>query len=141
MIQLFSLCLINFGIYFITAVIFVEQMKFQHEIYPESTEQASRLVVVINNVEIRDRLVSSPFNKMLYLYTSPARPRQSHANMVVLKAVHLRPDPQLSSIEECCLKISLLPIRLNVDQDSVLFLFQFFNDQVIKSESDGKHIF
>ncbi|CAL8111003.1 unnamed protein product [Orchesella dallaii] len=114
----------------------LNKIKFQHEIYPESTEQASRLVVVINNIEIRDRLVSSPFNKMLYLYTSPTRPRQSHANMIVLKAVHLRPDPQLSSIEECCLKISLLPIRLNIDQDSVLFLYQFFAEQIGRSESD-----
>lgn len=34
---------------------------------------------------------------------------------VLVKALHIRPDPNLTA-EECCLRISLQPLRLNVDQ-------------------------
>ena len=60
----------------------VWQVRLQHEVYPEVAEQASRQILLINEVEIRDRLVSSKINKFLYQYTSDTMPRQSHANMV-----------------------------------------------------------
>ncbi|KAJ8967900.1 hypothetical protein NQ317_015422 [Molorchus minor] len=105
----------------------LNKVRFQHELYPEMTTQASRQVLIVSEVEIRDRLESSQINKFLYEYTSQARPKQSHAHMVVIKALHIRPDPKLKT-QECCLKISLLPLRLNIDQDSLLFLIQFFNE-------------
>nr|CAD7417038.1 unnamed protein product [Timema cristinae] len=58
------------------------QVRFQHEVYPENTAEASRQVLLVNEVEIRDRLASSQINKFLYQYSSEARPKQSHANMV-----------------------------------------------------------
>ncbi|XP_014472680.1 PREDICTED: autophagy-related protein 2 homolog A isoform X2 [Dinoponera quadriceps] len=105
----------------------LNKIRFQHEVYPENTAEASRQVLLVNEIEVRDRLASSRINKFLYQYSSEARPRQSHANMFTMKAVHVRPDPRLSA-QECCLKLSLLPLRLNIDQDSLLFLIQFFNE-------------
>ncbi|CAL7949589.1 unnamed protein product [Xylocopa violacea] len=105
----------------------LNKVRFQHEVYPENTTEAARQILLINEIEIRDRLASSHINKFLYQYSSEARPRQSHANMFVMKAVHVRPDPRLSA-QECCLKLSLLPLRLNIDQDSLLFLIEFFNE-------------
>ncbi|XP_053986087.1 autophagy-related protein 2 homolog B isoform X1 [Hylaeus volcanicus] len=103
------------------------KVRFQHEVYPDNTEEAARQVLLISEIEIRDRLASSYINKFLYQYSSEAKPKQSHANMFVMKAVHIRPDPRLSA-QECCLKLSLLPLRLNIDQDSLLFLIEFFNE-------------
>ncbi|XP_066992632.2 autophagy-related protein 2 homolog A [Anabrus simplex] len=105
----------------------LNKVRFQHEVYPENTAQASRQVLLISELEVRDRLASSQINKFLYQYSSEARPKQSHANMVVIKAVHIRPDLKLK-VQECSLKVSLLPLRLNIDQDSLLFLFNFFTE-------------
>lgn len=58
------------------------KVRFQHEVYPDNTTQASRQVLLIHEVDIRDRLAVSKINKFLYQYTSESRPRQSHANMV-----------------------------------------------------------
>jgi len=59
-----------------------EQIRIQHEVYPENTVQASRQVLIISDLEIRDRLALSKINKFLYQYSSDALPRQSHASMV-----------------------------------------------------------
>lgn len=105
----------------------LSKVRFQHEVFPENTREASRQVLLVHEIEVRDRLASSHINKFLYQYSSEARPRQSHSIMFTMKAVHVRPDPRLSA-QECCLKLSLLPLRLNIDQDSLLFLIQFFNE-------------
>lgn len=110
----------------------LNKVRFQHEVYPENTTEASRQILLVSEIEIRDRLASSHINKFLYLYSSEAKPKQSHANMLTVKAVHIRPDPRLSA-QECCLKLSLLPLRLNIDQDSLLFLIAFFTE--LSSES------
>lgn len=105
----------------------LHKVRFQHEVYPEETTQASRQILLINEIEIRDRLDSSNINKFLYQYSSEDKPRQSHANMFEMKAVHIRPDPKLST-QECCLKLSILPLQLNIDQDSLHFLIDFFTE-------------
>ena len=105
----------------------LNKVRFQHEVYPEDTTQASRQILLINEIEIIDRLHNSNINKFLYQYSSEEKPRQSHANMFEMKAVHVRPDPKLNS-QECCLRLSVLPVQLNVDQDSLHFLMDFFTE-------------
>lgn len=41
--------------------------------------------------------------------------------------MHSRLDPNLPT-QECSIKISLLPIKLNIDQDALLFLIKFFSE-------------
>ncbi|XP_076267231.1 autophagy-related 2 isoform X1 [Rhynchophorus ferrugineus] len=105
----------------------LNKVRFRHELYPENTKEASRQVLSIADVEIRDRLESSQINKFLYQYYSQAKPKKSHSNMVLIKALHIRPDAKLKT-QECMLKIALLPIRLNIDQDALLFLMNFFKE-------------
>lgn len=107
--------------------IHLNKVRFSHETYPTTTEQASRQVLLITELEIRDRLAISNINKFLYHPTVGFRTRQGNNHMVVIKALHLRPERALKT-QECCLRISLLPIRLNIDQDSLLFMINFFNE-------------
>ncbi|GCB82016.1 hypothetical protein scyTo_0022266, partial [Scyliorhinus torazame] len=117
-------------------------VSFQHETYPapaigpergpvepsapELEEQPiARQVFIVQELEIRDRLAASQINKFLYLYTSEKMPRRAHSNMLTIKALHVRPESGLGG-PECCLRVSLMPLRLNIDQDALFFLKDFF---------------
>ncbi|XP_041037856.1 autophagy-related protein 2 homolog A [Carcharodon carcharias] len=118
------------------------KVSFQHETYPapaialekgppelpapELEEQPiARQVFIVQELEIRDRLAASQINKFLYLYTSEKMPRRAHSNMLTIKAFHVRPESGLGG-PECCLRVSLMPLRLNIDQDALFFLKDFF---------------
>uniref|UniRef100_A0AAG5CVV1 Autophagy-related protein 2 n=1 Tax=Anopheles atroparvus TaxID=41427 RepID=A0AAG5CVV1_ANOAO len=111
-----------------TMEIHISKVQFSHETYPACTKEASRQVLLINELEIVDGLAVSNIKKFLYHPKLPSRPasKQSTNHMVVIKALHMRPNPALPA-QECCLRVSVLPIRLNIDQDSLLFLINFFN--------------
>lgn len=104
------------------------KVRCSHEVYPTHTTQSSRQVLVISELEVRDRLQTSEINKFLYHPSAKHLPNKSSQHMVVIKALHVRPHPSKSISEECSLRISLLPLRLNIDQDTLLFIAQFFSD-------------
>lgn len=112
----------------------LSKVKFQHEVYPPCKPECesslvehpvSRQVFTVQDLEIRDRLATSQMNKFLYLYCSKEMPRKAHSNMLTVKALHVRPESGKSP-QECCLRVSLMPLRLNIDQDALFFLKDFF---------------
>ncbi|XP_062901925.1 autophagy-related protein 2 homolog B-like isoform X1 [Mobula hypostoma] len=118
------------------------KVKFQHEVYPQtghpvdpgSTESPiSRQVFIVQDLEIRDRLATSQMNKFLYLYSSKELPRKAHSNMLTIKALHVSPDSTRMP-QECCLRITLMPLRLNIDQDALFFLKDFFSSLAAEVE-------
>ena len=56
--------------------------------YPSDTPECSRLVVLLHDMEVRDRLVQSRINKFLYQYSTDTMPRQTHANMVSISSLY-----------------------------------------------------
>nr|XP_014094904.1 autophagy-related protein 2 homolog A [Bactrocera oleae] len=104
------------------------KVRLSHEIYPIHLTQASRQVLVIHDIEIRDRLKSSEINKFLYNPNSKTTSLKCPQQMLVVKALHVRPKPIISSAQECSLRISLLPMRLNIDQDTLIFLADYFTN-------------
>ncbi|XP_061756190.1 autophagy-related protein 2 homolog A [Nerophis ophidion] len=119
------------------------KVSFQHESYqvavvgqdaslsvgvgPGGEQPLSRQVFIVQELEIRDRLASSQINKFLYLYTSESMPRRAHSNMLTIKALQVCPESGFGG-PECCLRVSLLPLRLNIDQDALFFLKDFFSN-------------
>ncbi|XP_029634311.1 autophagy-related protein 2 homolog B isoform X1 [Octopus sinensis] len=114
------------------------KVRMQHETYPPNCEQVSRQVLLINEVEVLDRLASSPYNKFLYQYTSESTPKQTYASMLLIKALHTCPDPAVPA-EECALKISVQPIKLNIDQDALFFLMKFMSE-IMNGSSSIDHL-
>uniref|UniRef100_T1JN27 Autophagy-related protein 2 n=1 Tax=Strigamia maritima TaxID=126957 RepID=T1JN27_STRMM len=110
----------------------LNKVRFQYEKYPISALKGVWQILLIQDVEVRDRLASSQFNKFLYQYSSETVPRQTHANMIVIKSVHTRSKPYVPQLE-CDVKMSMLPIRLNIDQDALLFLFDFCSEIVSRN--------
>jgi len=107
----------------------IYKMAAQHETYPltgGSNAPVSRQILLIPNLEIRDRLVESEINKLLHSFGSKARPKQSSAHMISIKSLTVRPDPD-SDLEETSLKVSMQPFRINIDQDTLFFLIDFTN--------------
>lgn len=117
------------------------KVSFQHESYmaappapsqdgegagPGGEHPLSRQVFIVQELEVRDRLASSQINKFLYLHTSESMPRRAHSNMLTVKALQVCPESGLGG-PECCLRISLLPLRLNIDQDALFFLKDYFS--------------
>ncbi|XP_032693367.1 autophagy-related protein 2 homolog B isoform X4 [Lontra canadensis] len=112
----------------------LSKVRFQHEVYPPCKPECdpglperpvSRQAFIVQDLEIRDRLATSQMNKFLYLYCSKEMPRKAHSNMLTVKALHVRPESGRSP-QECCLRVSLMPLRLNIDQDALFFLKDFF---------------
>ncbi|XP_051502720.1 autophagy-related protein 2 homolog B-like isoform X2 [Myxocyprinus asiaticus] len=121
--------------------IHLSKVRFQHEVYPQMAPEAgdlleqpvSRQVFSVQDLEIRDRLASSMMNKFLYLYSSKEMPRKAHSNMLTIRALHVSPEAGQAP-QECCLRVSLMPLRLNIDQDAMFFLKNFFSSLAAEVE-------
>uniref|UniRef100_A0A8C1VSX6 Autophagy related 2B n=1 Tax=Cyprinus carpio TaxID=7962 RepID=A0A8C1VSX6_CYPCA len=119
----------------------LSKVRFQHEVYPQKAPEAgvlkeqpvSRQVFSVQDLEIRDRLASSMMNKFLYLYSSKEMPRKAHSNMLTVRALHMCPEAGQAP-QECCLRVSLMPLRLNIDQDALFFLKDFFSSLAAEVE-------
>uniref|UniRef100_A0A665UX41 Autophagy related 2B n=1 Tax=Echeneis naucrates TaxID=173247 RepID=A0A665UX41_ECHNA len=118
----------------------LSKLRFQHEVYPQAQvasgsavdQPVSRQVFIVQDLEIRDRLATSQMNKFLYLYSSKEMPRKAHSNMLTVKALHMCPESGQAP-QECCLRVSLMPLRLNIDQDALFFLKDFFTSLTTES--------
>lgn len=113
----------------------LSKIRFSYETYPLTSMYSSRQVLLVSEIEIRDRLRSSDINKFLYHPTGNNLSHKPDENMVIVKALNVRPNPQKSSAEECSLRVSILPIKLNIDQDTLLFLEDFFSGMFRNSAS------
>ncbi|XP_011270033.1 hypothetical protein CAOG_08461 [Capsaspora owczarzaki ATCC 30864] len=103
----------------------VDGLSFEFDSFPGLIPLASRLVVHVKDFEVRDRLQVSQTNKFLCYWRTKRRPRVTGSNMIELEMLSVRPDPQRST-EELRLDVKLLPLRINADQDAIMFLVNYF---------------
>ncbi|EJT98304.1 hypothetical protein DACRYDRAFT_110744 [Dacryopinax primogenitus] len=87
----------------------------------------SRLLIMSRNFEILDHIKTSTWKKFLTdLHTDlRGNVREAGADMVRVELRSVRPKPD-EPTEEARLRAKLLPLKLNVDQDALDFIKQFF---------------
>lgn len=112
------------------------KIRFSYDAYANDSIYSSRQVLVISDIEMRDRLLSSDINKLLYHANKNNIPPRNDLNMVTVKSLSVRSNAKKNRAKECSLKVSILPIRLNIDQDTLLFLEEFFSALVKRSTNE-----
>lgn len=107
--------------------------------YPTGVQIASRVVIALDDIEVHDLIATSPFNNFLCYYHRPgSKGRQLGSSMLRLDMTSVRPDPSRQR-EELRVRLSVLPLRLNVDQDAVDFFVQFFTHAPLsQSDAEGR---
>jgi hypothetical protein len=84
-----------------------------------------RVALAIGDIEIRDKLASSAFNMFLFRYESESCPKHTNSNMLFLKFLCSK-SMDAQRLLECDIKVSIQPLRFNIDQDALIFLVEFF---------------
>lgn len=91
---------------------------------PGEGEVESDLNLRVRDLEIFDHVPTSTWKKFA-TYMQDAGERETGSSMVSIQIQNVRPVANLSATE-IVLKVSVLPLRLHVDQDALDFLSRFF---------------
>ncbi|KAI9889348.1 MAG: autophagy- protein 2 [Vezdaea aestivalis] len=106
---------------------------------PESGETQSSLDLRIRDFEIFDHVPTSSWKKFA-TYMHDAGEREMGSNMVHLELLTVKPVPDLAA-SEIVVRVSILPLRLHVDQDALDFMTRFFefkDDSTPVSDAPGE---
>jgi len=105
-----------------------EKVRVDFEDYISGVEKASHLSLRVKEFEIIDNLKTSLWHKFLSHQrgdTHAATPRQTQSNMIRIDLDGVRPVVSASTVEYR-LNVKILPLRLYIDQDALIFLIRFF---------------
>lgn len=91
-----------------------------------------RNVLLVRSVELDDLLATSDVRKLLHAYCSDDSPLRTHAPVLCVKLLHVDADSTESNLLNCTsatddsyiLKISALPIRINLHQRTLYFCLE-----------------
>jgi hypothetical protein len=75
-----------------------------------------RIALAVGDIEIRDKLASSPFNMFLFRYESEQCPKHTNSNMIFFKFLCSK-SMDSQQLLECDMKLSIQPLRFNIGED------------------------
>lgn len=88
------------------------------------SEMVNKVEVRIDSITVFDNVASSSWNKLL-TYMSYLGEREIGTYMLQFTMMNVRPDPKLP-YTEVIMSVKTLPVRLYIDQDTLMFLGRFF---------------
>ena len=91
---------------------------------PGSGEVQSSIDIRVKDLEIFDHVPTSTWKKFA-TYMRDAGEREAGTSMIHIEILNVRPVPDLAATE-MILKLTVLPLRLHVDQDALDFMSRFF---------------
>lgn len=104
-------------------------------VYPPGSGETQNFIDVrIHNLDIFDHIPTSTW-KMFATYDKDAGTRAVSTSMVHLEVINVKPQEDLAA-SELVLKVTVLPLRLHVDQDALEFITRFFE---FKDDSVAVH--
>lgn len=102
---------------------------------PASGEVESSVDIRVKKLEVFDHIPTSTWKKFA-TYMQDAGEREVDTNMVHIEVLNVKPVPDLAA-SEIVLKVSVLPLRLHVDQDALDFLTRFFEFKDENARTSG----
>lgn len=106
---------------------------------PGSGETQSSIDVRVHDLDVFDHVPTSTWRKFA-TYMQDAGERESGSSMIHIEILNVKPVPDLAA-SEIVLKVTVLPLRLHVDQDALDFITRFFefkDDSVVGQPSVGE---
>lgn len=91
---------------------------------PGSGETQSSIDIRVKDLDVFDHVPTSTWKKFA-MYDQDAGEREMGTSMAHLEILNVQPVPHLPAVE-IVLRVTLLPLRLHVDQDALDFITRFF---------------
>lgn len=91
---------------------------------PGSGETQSSIDIRVHDLDVFDHVPTSTWKKFA-TYMHDAGERESEASQIHIEILNVKPMPELAA-SEIVMKVTVLPIRLHVDQDALDFITRFF---------------
>lgn len=116
----------------------VDDLNLVRDTYAKTEAYRSRLLLLVRQFEIFDSIPESYVRVMMSDYETESMPRERNSHMLRVEMMQLaapRAFGEKQSAMDTLLQIRLLPLRLNLDQDTLNFLVRFLKHEPGVSET------
>ncbi|KIH67559.1 ATG protein [Ancylostoma duodenale] len=121
----------------VCVVLELNKITCVYQLFGKDAPLMSMKLFTIHNITLLDKLTASQIKEMMYQYSSAEQPRRTCAPMLAVRMVE-------SHKCEGKMRVSMLPIKFNIDQDTMEFLDDFFQEVRtsvdLPSEGDGVRV-
>ncbi|CAI4225608.1 unnamed protein product [Auanema sp. JU1783] len=106
----------------------LKKITVLYNVYQEKSGTSATKFIALNDIVITDRLTISPIKEILYQYTKMNVPKRSCAPFLAVRILE-------TTGKEGKIRISMLPAKLNIDQDTMLFVEDFVQEVLLSCAS------
>lgn len=99
----------------------LSKITYLKQIFDKTAPMLSTTLFQVNDIVIKDCVRASDIKEMLYQYSVTNQPRRATAPIVTVRMSE-------THSKEGKMRVSMLPIKINVDQDTLEFLTDFFEE-------------